>query len=370
MRVAIISDSHFSERSRFDECVRIHDWIFGECEERGVVLTLHAGDVFDSKSTPKERAAVARWLSIQARLGPVVVVRGNHDALGDLKLFERLGTTYPIFVQEEAGTKSIVLSNGIINVTTVAWPRKAALLESGLTDVNQVVRDMINGLAMDCSNGATEILLMHATMQGSVTSSGQPLVGCDMELSINDLCASKFDLVALGHIHKKQQWAVRYGKKFTQIIYPGSPRRTNFGEVEDKGFLIYNTDTNDVEFVKTPATPMVHIDIDWREGGWDHVSHEPVVGAEVRLRFTTYSEERDAAKAAVKDIVGSLERQGAVSVKVEEVVLAKTRTRMPEVAEAGTITEKLQVYWHGESLSEKRKQRLTELVAKLEEEVE
>src|SRR5688572_9392194 len=90
LRIALIGDTHIDKHSRFDECVRILGWIAADAAARGVQLTLHSGDLYERKSTPREREEAAVWVQAMAELGPVVFVRGNHDALDDLPLLERL----------------------------------------------------------------------------------------------------------------------------------------------------------------------------------------------------------------------------------------------------------------------------------------
>ena len=66
LRLAHIADSHFDETSRFDECVHVHDWIAADIIARGADLIVHSGDVYERKSTPRERIAVARFFQALA----------------------------------------------------------------------------------------------------------------------------------------------------------------------------------------------------------------------------------------------------------------------------------------------------------------
>ena len=75
-RVAVVADSHFHEASRFEECIRLHDWIVRDAIERECDLLVHSGDVFEKKSTPRERDEVADLLQDIATSMPVVLVRG------------------------------------------------------------------------------------------------------------------------------------------------------------------------------------------------------------------------------------------------------------------------------------------------------
>lgn len=377
-KLAFIADSHFDESSRFEETIRLHDWIAEDLRGRKVDLIVHGGDVFERKSTPTERIAVANWLRATAEIAPVVIVRGNHDALGDLAIFRSLRTKHSITVEEAAG---VHLVRGIA-IAAVAWPRKAHLLarlEGGHEESEQAAGDamraVLRGLGAELAeHDGPRILAMHAMVRGSVTSVGQPLVGCDLELGLDDLALAGPHFVALGHIHAHQDWM--HGD--LPIVYPGSPRRTAFGEVEEKGYLLVDLDGEGSalwERVIVPATPMLLGTDEW-DGerasfvhGWDGIDVEAVRGAEIRLRYRVEADRREAAKAAAASVrVELIDRFGALSVKVEEEVIATVRARAPEIAAAKTLDEKLAALWRsrGVELEPSRTARLLARVHEIE----
>lgn len=350
-RIAIIADSHFDEHGRFDECVRLHDWIAEDMAARGVDLVLHAGDMFERRSTPRERAAVATWLRRVARLAPVVIVRGNHDQLGDLPLFARLRTEHRIVVEEAAAVHTVA---GVA-VACLAWPRRGELLaRHPEVSPGDALRAVLGGLgdAARAANGADlpVVLLAHAMVRGSVTSTGQPLVGCDLEVGLEDLALVRADAYALGHVHKGQAWDI----EVAPCVYPGSPRRTTFGELEPKGYQLLELGGRGepvvTEFVEAPATPMVDVTADWTAFGFTGVRPD-VSGAEVRLRYAVDSDRRDAARDGAAALEAELLAGGAASVKIEEIVRATTRARAPEVAAAPTLVEKLDALWRAKGVT-------------------
>lgn len=375
-RVAIIADSHYDESKRFAECVRVHDWIAEDIRQRGVDLAVHTGDVFERKSTPTERTAAASWAQRIADVCPFVIVRGNHDYDGDLEILGRLERRFPIVVVESASCGVY----GGVAVAGVAWPRKAQLLarlgsasqQEGEGAAQQALRNVLLGLGEElAAHPGPKLLAMHAMVRGSVTSTGQPLVGCDMELGLEDLALAGADFYALGHIHKSQTWEVGGAP----VVYPGSPRRTAFGEYERKGYVIVNfpEDGGNItwEFIETPCTRMEHHEATFANGTFDVWFPGSVVGAEVRFRYHVQADEREAAKAQVAAFRERLLAGGAVSVQVEEIVKAKTRARAPELAAAKTLEEKLAALWaaRGEELDEERRARLFAKLAVLEEEM-
>lgn len=359
MKIAIIADSHFDEGSRFDECVRIHDWIAEDAASRGCTSWLHAGDIYERKSTPKERASAADWVQRMADfVGPGVIVRGNHDAVGDLPLLGRLDTHgCGVSVVEDAR----VVRLGGVSVACLAWPRRGNLhsllgavdrdtVEAAAGDaLRSVLRGLGEELAVSRPDDA-KILLSHAMVRDSRTSTGQPLVGCDFELGLHDLALAKADFIALGHIHLGQDWDVGGAP----AVYPGSPRRTAFGESEAKGYVVVEFDGSRLvgwERVETPATPMIHLEGDHFPDsgleltGMEHWFRSSLSGAEVRMRYRVQCDQRDAAKAAAGECRERFLAAGATNVKIEEQLLVEQRARAPEVAAAATLAEKLERFW-------------------------
>lgn len=406
-KVAIIADSHFDEHSRFEECVRIHDFIAEECKRRGVDAVLHSGDVYERKSTPKERAAVAHWVQKITQCGPMVIVRGNHDALGDLPLLERLETDHAVTVVE--GAQVVYIHNretgASFAVACLGWPNKANILALGADShaegellASDALRNVIRGLGHDmrrsdeaiASDSMPRILLAHAMVRGSKVSTGQPLVGCDLEVGLEDLRLCGADLYALGHIHMPQCWdqsgELDLGGFFhdrgnlPDVVYPGSPRRTSYGELEDKHFVIATFDDEgklaDVEYVKTPCAPMVHLEgvinvdgvLDLDAASDKLLGDVSVQGADVRLRYYVAPDLRDRGRVEAASLKDDLIADGACAVKVDEVVETTTRARAPELATAATLADRLDAYWKAKDSTPDgpRRRKLFEKLALLE----
>ena len=354
VKIAIVADSHYDEHSRFQECINLHEWIQCDSAKRGCSLLLHAGDLFERRSTPRERVAVVNWFADVAMAMPVVLVRGNHDAIEEHELWPELRTRHPIHTYDATG---FVVEAGVM-VAAMAWPRKANVEAAGV-DAREAMRATLRGLGdMMAEHDGPRVLLTHAMVRGSRTSTGQELLGCELELGLEDLALARADLYALGHIHAHQHWMVGNAP----AIYPGSPRRANFGELEPKGYVVAEFDGRQLvgcEFVEVPATPMVHVDDEWGlfgddmgelsgKMGWLAGAHglpRSCEGAELRFRYRVASEFRDQARAAAQRWRDEWLAEGALSVKVEEQVLATTRARSPEVARAVTLVDKLDALW-------------------------
>lgn len=357
MRVAIVADSHFDQHKRFDECIRLHDWIAEDCRSRGIDLFLHGGDVFERKSTELERLAAFSWFQKMADLAPGVVVRGNHDKVDELPALAKLDG-HPITVVE---TADVVEVAGAL-VACVAWPRKSALLAATGADshegsealASEALRNVLRGLGDDMrGHDGPTMLLAHAMVRDSVTSTGQPLVGCDMEIGLDDLALVGASAYFLGHIHMMQHWLIAGAPCW----YPGSPRRTAFGELEPKGYLLATWEGGrlvSVEFIEAPATPMILLDgehfgptrgLELSGIGAAAMAHDSLAGAEVRIRYRVASDQRTGARSDAEEVRERLFKAGAAMVQIEEVVRVEQRTRADAIPAKAPLVDKVQAYW-------------------------
>jgi exonuclease SbcD len=236
----------------------------------------------------------------------------------------------------------------------------------------EALRNVLRGLGDELAehDGPTA-LLMHAMVRDSVTSTGQPLVGCDLEVGLDDLALVGADAYLLGHIHMQQHWQIGAAP----CIYPGSPRRCNFGEIEPKGYVVVEWDdaTGELvgwDFVEMPTTPMMHIEATWRAETSSLWTEDDVDcrGAEVRLRYTTPSDARAAARADAEQKRRELLDDGALSVKLEERVLLEQRTRGDAIPVRASLVEKVEAFWAAKRFEPgDRREALTAKVRWLEE---
>lgn len=375
MKILASGDHHWDEHKRFDECQRVHGWMVDLAREHDVDLFLSGGDVYERASTPVEREAVAEWLTEMAEVSPVLVTKGNHDRRRDCAILARLRTYYPVIVEETAAVHHIAGAA----VAAVAWPDRAHLLAAGVAGeaadaaVQDALRNVLRGLGEQLNNfNGPRILLGHFMCDGAETSTGQPLLGQPIRVGLADLALARAHLVLMSHIHMAQGWDC----DGAPARYMGSPFRTDFGQLERKTVLLAEFDGPrlvSVEEVETPATPMVHIESSWLPPDVALPMHAQalpatVVGAEVRLRYTTPSDQREAARADASTLRDRIIEAGALSVKMEEVVQTQTRARVPEVAAAKTITDKLDAYWRAVGFEpSERRASLTAKATELEE---
>lgn len=365
MLIAFITDSHFDHRNRFQECQRVHEWIYRDCCRRGVGLTLLGGDLFDRRSTPEERNAAAEWLQQMATLGPVLGVRGNHDE--DLSLFDELQSLHGIQLVDLPGVEYPV--DGI-SVACLPWPNPANILAESTSreaaDQTAVgcLRDVLRGLG----DSSPTLFLGHVQVRGSRVGTRQPLIGCSLELGLEDLALVDAKAYLLGHIHLAQDWAIDEAP----VIYGGSPYHCNYGEPEAKSYTVLEVVDGEVvswERVPIPAVPMLLLEADWYP---EHTAllirlpQQSVTHSDIRLRYHCEAENQAAARAAAEEWRTHALAEGAVSVHLDPVVEASTRARAPEVAEARGLDAQLRAFWESKGGAPARAEQLIAKLAQLE----
>ncbi|MEM6789711.1 MAG: metallophosphoesterase [Myxococcota bacterium] len=363
--------------TRADECRRIHDWIAELVEEERPDAFLSGGDIYDRASTPADRKQVAEWLTQIAEVCPVVIARGNHDRPEDVALMRRLKTRHPVIVEESCGVHVV----GGVAVAAVAWPSKASLMamlgrdidSTGIDDAARLaLQDVFRWLRTELDKlpeDMPRLMLGHFMVDGARVSTGQPLIGAELRVGLEDLALAGCDLVVAAHIHKPQDW--QFGG--TDVVYTGSPYRTAYGETEAKSVLSVTLEPGSDsmwERTSTPAQEMVLLEREWSSANGLGSDDTPAWGprADVRLRYRVAADERDAAKAAAAEWREQAVADGADRVTVEEVVIQTARARAPEVAAAESLPEKLRLLWaqRGEDMTD-REPRVLGRLQQLEE---
>jgi exonuclease SbcD len=376
MRILSTGDNHFYERSRFDECITVHEWTVETARRERVDAILYTGDMYESASTPTERQAVAEHLTRAAEVAPCLIVKGNHDRELDVELMRRLKTRHPITVESRAAVHHIAGAA----VGAFAWPDRAQLVATlggaapaqAVDDLaRQAFQNVLRGFGYELAqHDGPRILIGHAMIDGSIASTGQPLLGMPLNLGLADLALAQPHLGIYGHIHKHQRWEY----DGVPHIYAGSNYRTDFGQLEPKVVLLAEFDGQrlvQVLPIETPATPMVHVDAMWDAGACTFAyvveAGGTIAGAEVRVQYECEADQRALAKAEEGALKRVLLDAGAKAVKVESSTMAHTMARAPEIALATTDAEKLRALWkvRGTTPDEARVARLLSKQAEL-----
>ncbi len=364
MRAVIVGDSHLQGTNpRNGDRLRAWDQIIeAGLQFPDLAAWLHVGDVFHARSTPDDRVSVAERLVRMANAAPVVVIYGNHDAPLDLHVFGKLKAAHPIIVVDQPQT--VMLRQPRFDVPLMVaclpYPTKAGLVSAGIVpgDVQDVASNALDAVFMQFGadvaearhHGAPTIFLAHATINGSVTSVGQPM-GVHGEIVVTATHLNRLGDIpkVFGHIHKAQDL---YG-----ATYAGSICRMDFGETEEKRFLVVAFDDFSpeahwsLESHSIDCPPRYHVDgtltrdgFEWQatKGPGGALEQAPASwrGSEVRVRYRFNQSQRGALDQARV----LAEFAEALRVEVEPIAVPDRQLRAPAVAEARTLEQKLAAY--------------------------
>jgi len=313
-----------------------------------------AGDVFDERQTYDSPAFLAadRYIRRLSRAAPVLILKGtpSHDGQ-TLKFFEN-ERVYVSEVPEQVFLTpgGFIRANGTVPgdakalfscMPTVSKTSVAAICKGGPSETTfttiELMRDVLRGwgeVNKKVGAGIPTVLVGHLSVTGATLSTGQQMVGREIELGVGDLRTAQADLVCLGHVHKAQNWG--------EIYYSGSITRLNFGEAEEKGFWVYRFDFSKgrkvvSEFIKTPSREMVTLDCDALPSS-DALPLVPE-GACVRLRYRV--SEEDVHKVDEKALREKLSVMGAAEITIEKTVAPRQRVRAEGISGLVSLEEKL-----------------------------
>jgi hypothetical protein len=110
---------------------------------------LWPGDLNHGRMTIDDRNALATRLLAMGNAAPVVLCYGNHDLPGDLDVFAKLKTTYPIFVVSTPEVITVTLATGErAAIFVLPYPTKAGLVALGIAkpDVIDAAADALDAI--------------------------------------------------------------------------------------------------------------------------------------------------------------------------------------------------------------------------------
>ena len=263
MKAAHISDTHILTLKRHDEFRQVFDKIYTKCIDEKVDYIVHTGDLFHSKLqlTPECVSLAVEFLKKLSDIAPLYMIPGNHDC--NLRNGKRLNSISPII--EAIGSNRIHF-----------------LKDSGIYETEHCVFNAMSMLDVEGWQSAPVsnkpvIALYHGSIKGVVTDTGYVIEHGENDVDIFE----GHDYAMLGDIHLANQKVDDEGR----CVYAGSTVQNNFGEADDKGFLIWNIqDKNNfqVQHIRIPCPkPFATIKI-WTDGS---LIDEPILPKGSRIRL-------------------------------------------------------------------------------------
>jgi exonuclease SbcD len=221
-----------------------------------VDLVLFCGDAYRSREpTQTQQREFARRISSLSTSGiPIFLLVGNHDlpnAIGratTTEIFDTLAVKN-VYVSNRPEVYRIPTNSGAIQIVSLPWPRRGALLTKEETknltfdQINQRLQQALtNVIAASISKldpGLPAILAAHVWVSGAQVGSERSMtIGQEHALLPSNVANPAFDYIALGHIHKHQVLTNN-----PPVVYSGSLERLDFSEEgDDKGFYLVEFD--------------------------------------------------------------------------------------------------------------------------------
>jgi DNA repair exonuclease SbcCD nuclease subunit len=360
-----IGDTHLGPNGRQDDRLNALDQIVPHGEqlatEKRLAAWLWPGDLFHAKSTIDDRNALAPRLQRMAALAPVVIVYGNHDVPGDLEVFARLESPWPIHVISSPRVIHVeTATQGEAAIFCLPYPHRAGLVSGGAAhdDLGQQARAALEPMFIAAAaeleaaraDGEIPLFVGHVNVGGALSSAGQPQIGMEIELDPSLLARLGSIYKGLNHIHKHQVVA--------GAVYAGSICRLDFGEQEAKGFIEVTCLAGEFtwRFVSLDVPAQYHVEGELSRDGFAVTSingetagqvapelwrdPEQWRGADVRVRYRYVKAEISALDVAKIHA----EFAGARSLKLDAVPVLAHEVRAPEIAAAATLDDKVRAY--------------------------
>ena len=224
MKVAHIADTHIRNYNYHKEYRTIFNQIYDRLREEKVDYIVHCGDLAHTKTqlSPEYFDLATSFLKNLADIAPTYVILGNHD--GNLKNDNRQDAITPIVNALRHPNLELLKKSGEVHAT------------GGFTFNVLSVFDEDNWVKPS-SKARINIALYHGSVSGVKTDTGWTMTHGDHPIEI----FKGHDYVFLGDIHKTNQILDDEGR----VRYPGSTVQQNFGETNDKGFLLWDIQSKD-----------------------------------------------------------------------------------------------------------------------------
>ncbi len=245
--------------SRLLDFLAALDQVVDYAIENKADLVLFCGDAYKSREpTPTQQREFARRINHLAKEGiPVFLLTGNHDlpnAFGRATATEIFDTLaiQKVYVSSRPDIYRIPVSNGELQIVSLPWLRRSALLSReetknlNFSEINErlehVLTNIITANVQKLDPKLPAILAAHVWVVGAkVGSESSMTIGQEHTLLPGSIAHPAFDYIALGHIHRHQ-----VVHENPPVVYAGSLERLNFSEeTDEKGFYMVDIEPDE-----------------------------------------------------------------------------------------------------------------------------
>lgn len=327
MKIALVADIHIGAskecgnydsssgmHSRESDFFRSFDQVidFAIDKKNKVDLFVALGDVFENKSpTPTQNREYAKRIHrlSEAKMD-TIILKGNHDTY----VAEELGHTSSAIKELKIPYITIVdepemLHYDDVAITAMPYIHQGRGDRKKIEDVVEYYTETVEMLKSQ-SGKKKNICIAHQAVDKLKLSSEQEKDLSMFSEAVIPLDVFKdFDITFLGHIHKHQGV-----QKKPPVVYCGSVDRVDFGEAnEEKGFMLYDTDTKKANFIKIDIREFANLKVDVSKNNKDIseriIKHLQSLDLEDKIvKLTIKVKDSDIAQIDVQGIKKELKR--------------------------------------------------------------
>jgi DNA repair exonuclease SbcCD nuclease subunit len=358
LKVMSIADLHLSDGADSDEAIALQKAVQIARDEK-IDYVLVNGDIFHSKSTPAQRLVFKNFLKDldMSEVSAVVILRGNHDELDDLMIYEQLlvGDQMEVLVFQNPNTVNF---NGQLLIHTIPHFNAAAIAMDA-TSQEQLGEEgtgyfdtLLNGIFQQVQTSETpSMVAFHGTVTDAHLDNG--MIPKHDGIVLNGPLLSSLGVpVRGGHYHSAQE-------PHPNVRYSGSITLRNYGESGDKGVLIdecIDGVWQECRFVSLNPSQRLTIEAQYLDGRWtllnvpetnldldfsEMLGFHYSIGKNTRVRFRYKVKQSEAASITCLDAVRNqiLEDFGAIECKMERDLIIETAVRNESIHQATTVID-------------------------------
>jgi exonuclease SbcD len=280
IHIGQLSDSFVEENGQersVNETIRQLYNILNYAIENKIKKINIAGDIFENQNpAAKYYELFNKWVKKVNKAGiQLIIVAGNHDQnnSGSSAIAPLRESNYPNIKVFDKGVDVYFDPNTCINYIIIPHLTKSQLgLENVKDYEKQSQKVLLKEIKKRVDKVSKNVIITHIHAAGAMIGAEQR----KMKGGINFLPNLKnlgVDIIFSGHLHSHQK--VKIGG--VDLWYPGSIVRNDFAETkEDKGFLVFDTESFLVEFVKLDTTEYKEFKINLTKKGFISLNEEKV----------------------------------------------------------------------------------------------
>ena len=365
-------------------------------EER-VNLVIFAGDAYKDRSPAPtfQREWDKRIMQLSEAGIPTLLLTGNHDISPStgrahaLQEFDSLNVPHVKVIDKPTLLYPKDLDDLQVQVLAIPWlfhshfKNHPDLPGNSVKEINifiqNILEEKITNVQYKIDPSLPLILAMHVSLEGAELGYEKLLnVSHDFVISKDLISKDYIDYVALGHIHKYQNFNEGHQPP---IIYPGSIERVDFGEEKEKKYFVVanvskgrtEVDLRELKHIRKFITKKISLDDDQN------------INFRIQNALPTKKQMKDAIVRLIityKRDFEPLIDEAAIWALVENTFefqlikkpIIQTRARLPEGKAASSMgsLELLDIYWDAseKDLDKARKESLNHLARTIMDEMD